>query len=91
MKIHEYMAAYRELGESITLKMHLLEDHTIAQIKKYPYGLAKLGEEGFELIHKFFKAFEEGTKNLSLPVLKSIMERHLMAVHPKVSMYYSEL
>ncbi|KAL5460235.1 hypothetical protein EMCRGX_G033664 [Ephydatia muelleri] len=76
--ISEFMESFRASfpSSSISLKMHLLEDHTVPWAKRTGTGFGLLGEQGAESIHARFNTLSE---NLSMypqqgrPTLREIL------------------
>ena len=84
------MAFYREKWPemSVTPKLHMLEHHMTAFVKKWGVGLGIYGEQGGESIHAEFNSMKstychmKGTRRL-----KSVMEAHYIKNHPSVKNY----
>ena len=83
--ISDFIKFYREnFTSSMTIKLHLLENHVVPFIKKWRFGLGLYGEQGAESIHPEFNSL----KATYAPVkpatkrLKVMLEQHLMKVSP---------
>ena len=83
--IQDLMAFFRKNwpNQSITPKLHMLEDHATEFIKKWGYGLGLYGEQGGESIHPEFNNLAityssmKGTRRLH-----SMLKEHYLRVHP---------
>ncbi len=65
---------------SIPVKFHLLEDHVVDWIRRFPFGLGLLGEQGAESVHaqvnrinRMFVTMPSDTKRLQ----STVEEQHL--------------
>ena len=88
--IGAFMTHFRSTypGESIPIKMHLLEDHTVSWIRANHFiGFGLMGEQGAESIHaKFNRLYSTYCTTSStthqLEKLKYIMKEHLLNISP---------
>ncbi|KAI8486111.1 hypothetical protein Bbelb_362110 [Branchiostoma belcheri] len=84
--IKHFLAKYRELfpTSSVSVKMHLLEEHVIPWIRCWGVGLGFHGEQGVEQVHAVFNRINRSTSSIPDAVrrLKSTLETHLLQVHP---------
>ena len=71
-------------NESVTPKMHMLEDHMVPFVKKWKMGCGFYGEQGAEGLHKDFNEIRANHTGINDPVmkLKSIMKRHHLNAFP---------
>ena len=84
--IEDFLASWRkeiverQLGH-ITLKLHLLEQHTLPLMTKLRVGIGLLGEHGAESIHSTFNNYDSDFKNIPLASqrLKTIADQHLLS------------
>ncbi len=85
--IDAYLSYYRQTfpGSSITVKMHLMEDHAFEDIKRYGCGLGLLGEQGFESVHHTFKEIFDRCKNVA-PSKRMLcaVKRHQLVTNPEL-------
>ena len=58
-KINKFMSLYREIFPRIPPKLHILEDHTVPQLKKFQRGLGILSEQGGESSHQLMDEYRE--------------------------------
>ena len=81
------MKYYRETfeDESITPKMHMLEDHVLDFITKWRIGLGMYAEQGGESIHTVFNELRKTYSCMPSAGerLKSMLEQHHMKVRPE--------
>ncbi len=72
--------------ESVTLKMRMIEDHALTQIKNTGFGLGLLSEQGGELLHRKWNVQKETMKSIKNPVvrLRSTLKKYLRRVLPEV-------
>ena len=76
---------------TITVKMHLMEDHAFDDIKKYGCGLGLLGEQGFESIHRKFKGILQGHSHMAPSKrLLYAVEEHQLSTNPVLRKYVPE-
>ena len=80
--ISSFMDYFREKfpDESITLKLHIMEDHLIDNLIYYRYGLGMYGEQGVESIHhkiNNIKARFHNIPNGDRRLKSTINEHHL--------------
>ncbi|KAI8515685.1 hypothetical protein Bbelb_064980 [Branchiostoma belcheri] len=84
--IKHFLAKYRELfpTSSVSVKMHLLEEHVIPWIRCWGVGLGFHWEQGVEQVHAVFNWINRSTSSIPDAVrrLKSTLETHLLQVHP---------
>ena len=82
------MAFYRGNfpSASITPKLHLLEDHTVKQLKHFGVGFGMLNEQGGELIHTEFNRTGRVVSGMKDPLqrLMTIMKRHHLSTTPEI-------
>ncbi len=80
--IDRFLLHYRTAfpSASIPLKFHLIEDHVVPWLKRYPFGFGLMGEQGAESVHaqvnrikRRYVAMRSGTKRLQ----STIEEQHL--------------
>ncbi|XP_057295214.1 uncharacterized protein LOC130623720 [Hydractinia symbiolongicarpus] len=71
--------------ESITLKLHLLEDHVLPFLKRWKTGLGVYGEQGGEGIHAEFNSIKAIYCRMPSSVARvhSILKEHYIRVHPR--------
>ena len=88
LAIKEFFEFFRATfpGESITLKMHILEEHVLPEIQFTGFGLGLLSEQGGELIHRKWNLIKESTASIGDPVkrLVSTLKKYSMRVMPEV-------
>ncbi len=66
-------------------KMHLMEDHAVAWIRKWHLGFGAMGEQGAESIHASFNGIERSFANMihnKVDRLRSVMREHHLRVSP---------
>ncbi len=85
--VKAFLAAVRtELpGQSITPKLHLLEDHVVPFIRKWRAGPGLLGEQGGESVHKEFNvlaARHASMRHRGIERLLAALREQHMQVHP---------
>ncbi|KAI8481626.1 hypothetical protein Bbelb_406270 [Branchiostoma belcheri] len=84
--IKSLMAFYRETfpTSSITVKMHMLEDHVVDWIRTWGFGLGFHGEQGIEEIHAALNNVGRTTWGIANKTkqLQSLLYNHLIAVSP---------
>ncbi|KAI8494387.1 hypothetical protein Bbelb_276130 [Branchiostoma belcheri] len=82
--IKHFLAKYRELfpTSSVSVKMHLLEEHVIPWIRCWGVGLGFHGEQGVEQVHAVFNRINRSTSSIPDAVrrLKSTLETHLLQI-----------
>ncbi len=68
-------------------KMHFLEDHAVAFLKKWKVGFGLLGEQGAESIHQHFNQYKHVYCHIPDPVkrLKCMLRSHLLYTSPVTS------
>ena len=74
-------------GIGRTVKMHILECHTVEWLSLHQAGSGLMGEQGAELIHAKFNSLKRtycGIRN-PLDKLKSIIKEHYLNVSPRLS------
>ena len=71
--------------ESITPKLHLLEDHAVDFIKKWGAGFGLYGEQGAESLHANFNRMKIAYSGVHPPTkrLQAMMKEHYMRIHPE--------
>ncbi len=81
-KIDKFLAYFRRTfpDSSIPVKFHLLEDHTVDWIRRFPFGLGLLGEQSAESVHaqvnrikRMYVAVPSSTKRIH----STVQEQHL--------------
>ena len=87
--IHQFLAYYRQNSPtaSITVKMHLMEDHMIPFLEKWgKVGFGLLGEQGAESVHKDFNTIKERFANIANPVqrLRCTLQEHHLRCSPSL-------
>jgi hypothetical protein len=79
------MSVYRaRANSSITVKMHILEDHVVDFIKRHKVGLGFLGEQGAESIHNRFNQLQRQYCCVpnSLKRFELMLKEHHRQTHP---------
>ena len=88
MCIKHFLRVYRQSfpNASITPKLHMLEDHTMEQLRRFKVGLGLLNEQCGELLHTEFNRAGRTVHGMKDELLKlmSIMRRHLTTTFPEV-------
>ena len=83
------MASYRASfpGISITLKLHILEEHVVPWIRRWHFGLGFHGEQGAESIHTVFNALHRTYNSITNPThrLKCMLKEHHLQISPNTS------
>ena len=71
-------------NESISPKMHLLEEHTVEWVRRYNFGFGMLGEQGAESIHRRFNALNTTYSSIRNKEkrLRCIVKEHLISIAP---------
>lgn len=86
MSIQELLGAYRRLFpmESITPKLHLLEDHATTQLGQLGVGFSLMNEQGGELIHSEFNRIGRVMHGMKgdFTMLMATMKRHHIGTAP---------
>ncbi|XP_033646390.1 uncharacterized protein LOC117305619 [Asterias rubens] len=86
--IKHFLRVYRRCfpDASITPKLHMLEEHTMEQLRRFKVGLGLLNEQGGELLHTEFNRAGRAVHGMKdeLQKLMSIMRRHLTTTFPEV-------
>ncbi|XP_072029157.1 uncharacterized protein [Amphiura filiformis] len=86
--IKEFMMSYRLLfpNSRISLKLHILEDHAMQQIRRFRAGLGRLNEQGGERAHKEQNREEAIHSNIQNPLqrLLAMMRAHHTTCCPEV-------
>ena len=91
--IKEFMMSYRLLfPNSIILKLHILEDHAMQQIRCFRSGLGRLDEQGRERAHKEQNQEEAIHSNIQNPLqrLLAMMRAHHQLVVQKFRLSFKE-
>ena len=72
-------------GESITPKLHLLEDHVCRFLREWGFGFRLYGEQGMECLHNTMNQLVKPFKSMGddLDRVTSIMGEHYARVNPK--------
>ena len=86
-------AQCRELGNfkhsfpdcSISVKLHLLEEHTVVWARRTHVGFGLMGEQGAESIHASFNTLQRTYHSVHDPLkrLLLIVKEHLLIVAPQ--------
>ena len=86
--ISEFMESFRASfpSSSISLKMHLLEDHTVPWARRTGTGFGLLGEQGAESIHARFNTLQRTYQCIHNKVdrLLSIVKEHSLSISPRI-------
>eukprot|EP00731_Ephydatia_muelleri_P031015 Em0022g529a len=86
--ISEFMESFRASfpSSSISLKMHLLEDHTVPWAKRTGTGFGLLGEQGAESIHARFNTLQRTYQCIHNKVdrLLSFVKEHSLSISPRI-------
>ena len=86
--ISEFMESFRASfpSSSISLKMHLLEDHTVPWAKRTGTGFGLLGEQGAESIHSRFNTLQRTCQCIHNKVdrLLSFVKEHSLSISPRI-------
>ena len=85
--ISEFMESFRASfpSSSISLKMHLLEDHTVPWAKRTGTGFGLLGEQGAESIHARFNTLQRTYQCIhKVDRLLSIVKEHSLFISPRI-------
>ena len=82
--ISEFMESFRASfpSSSISLKMHLLEDHTVPWARRTGTGIGLLGEQGAESIHARFNTLQRTYQCIHR--LLSIVKEHSLSISPRI-------
>ena len=88
--IHGFLQYYRREfpTTSITVKLHLMEDHMMTFLQKWNrVGFGLLGEQGAESIHKDFNMLKERFTNIPNPIdrIKCTLKEHHLRCAPSLS------
>ena len=82
--ISEFMESFRASfpSSSISLKMHLLEDHTVPWARRTGAGFGLIGEQGAESIHARFNTLQSTYQCIHNMVdrLLSIVKKHSISI-----------
>lgn len=80
-------------GESVTPKLHMLENHVVDFISKWKIGLGLYGEQGGESIHPEFNMLRSTYSSVRPPAsrVRVIMEQHHLKVTPICKSYIPEI
>lgn len=82
-KIREFRSACKACGESVSPKMHLLDDHVISFLLQFtdpPYGLGYFSEQALESAHHKFKQtwlnwnFNESTSGYEKALMAAVLD-----------------
>ncbi|KAL5499487.1 hypothetical protein EMCRGX_G010914 [Ephydatia muelleri] len=86
--ISEFMESFRASfpSSSISLKMHLLEDHTVPWARRTGTGFGLLGKQGAESIHARFNTLQRTYQCIHNKVdrLLSIVKEHSLSISPRI-------
>ena len=92
--IVDLMAYFRTTfeEESVTPKLHLLEEHVIEFIQRWRIGLGLYGEQGAESIHPEFNELRKIHSGIVSDEerIKAIFEQHHMKVRPEARVLIPE-
>ena len=76
-------------GVGRTVKMHILECHTVEWLSLHQAGCGLMGEQGAESIHAKFNSLKRTYSSIRNPLdkdkLKSIMREHYLNIAPSMS------
>ena len=82
----DFMNFYRQTwpNESVTPKLHMLEDHVVDFVRRWKLGLGIYGEQGGESIHAEFNNLNTLFRHIPgrCSRLKSTMKEHYLRNHP---------
>ena len=85
--ITNFMDAFRKSFPKATVpvKMHMLEEHTVAWVQKWHVGFGLLGEQGAESIHAKFNALHRTYCSIhdKLQHYQCVMKEHLISIAPQ--------
>ena len=72
-------------GETVTPKLHMLEDHAVSFLKQWGSSFGIYGEQGAESIHAVFNTMKINYRSMRQPQerLKAMLKEHYLNVHPK--------
>lgn len=93
--IKDLMSYYRDIfkNQTITPKLHMLEEHVIPFLRKWhaPFGL--YGEQGLESLHASMNKLMASFASMPNPVekMKSYMKEHYTRVNPNLKETYTHL
>ena len=80
------MAYYRATwpDQSVTPKLHLLEDHALEFIENWGASFGLYGEEGIEGLHSTFNKMKMSYVSMNPPskILEATLKEHFMRVNP---------
>ena len=86
--IDKYMSYWRKEfpDESVTLKQHLLEVHTVPWLREYKVGFGLMGEQGFESIHAKINDIEKDFRSELNQEKRglNVYKRHLIQTAPEI-------
>ncbi len=81
-----FVAYYRATFPKATFlpKLHMMEDHVVAWIKKWNVGCGIMGEQGAESLHASFNYTERAYNNMRDRVarMKVLLKNHIVQVLP---------
>ncbi len=89
--IKDFMEYYRlVLKLSVTVKCHILEDHIVPWLERYPFGLGLLGEQGTESVHAVINRIKRNYQAIPSEEkrLQTIVEEHYLKCAPELSVYF---
>ena len=71
-------------SQSVTPKLHMLEDHVVDFINKWKFGLGMYGEQGGESIHPEFNRLKKTYASVrpNTARVKVMLEQHHLTVKP---------
>ena len=88
-KVDLFLSCYRQSfpDETITPKMHMLEDHAVSMMTRWQCSLGLHGEQGAESIHNLFNVLERTYANLRKPTakLKAMLREHCLQICPQAT------
>ncbi|XP_022108664.1 uncharacterized protein LOC110988954 isoform X2 [Acanthaster planci] len=84
--VKEYLKFFRAEFplETITPKMHILEEHVVPWIRKWHFGLGFHGEQGAESVHSHFNCLRRDVRGIrdEVDILKSVVRSHWTLTSP---------
>ncbi len=83
--IKDFMKAYRSANKRVTPKLHMLEDHIVAWIRRRGVGVGFHSEQGAESIHTHFNTLQRIYASTRNPTqrLQRVMKEHYLKNCPE--------